>query len=160
VCVNVDRRSRFLPAVTASRTWAVSVLTEQGQHAATWFAHRDRPVAGQFDHVPHARGPFTGAALVRAAVAWLECRTWAEHDGGDHVMLVGEVVGARVQADPVDSRGAVHPDRPLLYYRSHYGALLRSGASEHDDVALRAAILHDDAGEDPTAQVPDRSGHQ
>jgi flavin reductase (DIM6/NTAB) family NADH-FMN oxidoreductase RutF len=144
VCVNVDRRNRFGEAVAVSRTWAVSILSETGQHAATWFARRGRPLPDQFDRVAYRRGELTGAPLLDAAVAWLECRTWAEYDGGDHVLLVGEVVGAHVHPERPDSPSGIHPDRPLLYYRSHYAALLRSRASEHSDVTLRNAIIDDD----------------
>lgn len=154
VCVNIGRRNRFLPAVLESRVWAVSVLSEAGQGAATWFADSGRPLQTQFDSVPHSRGRLSGAALVDAAVAWLECRTWAEHDGGDHVMLVGEVLAAQVPSSTSP------PERPLLYYRSDYGALLRSAASEHSDVTLRAAIIDDDAQHRPQRAVDDRSGRQ
>jgi hypothetical protein len=34
-------------------------------------------------------------------------------------------------------------DGPLLYYRSHYGALLHSAASEKSMVALRDSIVED-----------------
>ncbi len=30
--------------------------------------------------------------LVEGALAWLECRVWAEYDAGDHTIFVGEVL--------------------------------------------------------------------
>jgi len=162
VCVNVDRRSRFGAAVERSGTWAVSILSEAGQDASTWFARRGRDLAGQFDRIEHRRGAATGAPLVQAALAWLECRTWAAYDGGDHVLLVGEVLAAEVAGLPADEPfGAERPqlDRPLLYYRSHYAGLLRSAASEHSDVTLRAAIVDDGETTDSSAS-PDRSEWQ
>lgn len=140
VAVFVDRRNRFHDAVVASRLWAVSILAESGQDAASWFASRGRPEYGQFDRVDHARGEVTGAPLVRQAIGWLECETWAEYDGGDHLILVGRVVTARVLPDDNGADGA---DRPLLYHRSHYAAVLRSSADERSQVALRAAIIED-----------------
>jgi len=146
VAVFVDRRARFHDAVVASRLWAVSILAESGQDAATWFALRGRPEVGHFDRVDHVRGESTGAPLVQHAIGWLECRTWAEYDGGDHLILVGRVVAARVQPDDAEP-GLEGWDRPLLYHRSHYGALLRSSADERSQVALRAAIIEDGAYE-------------
>lgn len=143
IAVFVDRRNRFHDAVVASRRWAVSILAESGQAAATWFASRGRPEAGQFDRVEHSRGEATGAPLVEHAIGWLECETWAEHDGGDHLILVGRVVAARVLPDDAPS-GVEGDDRPLLYHRSHYAALLRSSADERSQVALRAAIIEDE----------------
>ena len=45
----------------------------------------------QFANVPHTRGPITGAPLIDGALGWLECTTYAVHDGGDHTILVGRV---------------------------------------------------------------------
>lgn len=134
VLVCVDHKNRFHPAVLASGTWAVSVLAEPAQGAATWFATRGRPLEGQLDKVEHRRGALTGAALVGAALAWLECRTTQVHAAGDHTIVVGEVIWAQVTDDT---------DDPLLYYRSHYAALLHSAASEKSMLALRDSIVED-----------------
>ncbi len=134
VLVCVDRLNRFHDAVLASSEWAVSVLAEAAQDAATWFATRGRPLAGQLDKVDHRRGVLTGAGLVGEALAWLECRTWQVYDGGDHSILVGEVLDAQINAEC---------DNPLLYYRSHYGALLHSAASEKSTLVLRESIVED-----------------
>lgn len=142
VAVFVNRRNRFHDAVVASRRWAVSILAESGQDAASWFASSGRPEPGQFDRVDHVRGELTGAPLVRDSIGWLECETWAEYDGGDHLILVGRVVSARVLPDDTDT-GPEGWDRPLVYHRSHYAALLRSSADERSQVALRAAIIED-----------------
>ncbi|WP_262852130.1 flavin reductase family protein [Mumia quercus] len=136
VLVVVDRRNRFHDAVLASGTWGVSVLSEDGQDDASWLARRGRPLEDQLDRVPHRRGARTGAALLERAIAWLECRTWQTYDGGDHTIVVGEVVDASVRADantsPSGGTGFEESrlGEPLLYYRSHYGALVRSPESE------------------------------
>lgn len=136
VLVVVDRRNRFHDAVLASGTWGVSVLSEDGQDDASWLARRGRPLEDQLDRVPHRRGAATGVALLERAIAWLECRTWQTYDGGDHTIVVGEVVDASVRADADPSPTAAtgfdesRLGEPLLYYRSHYGALVRSPESE------------------------------
>ncbi|MCD9153647.1 flavin reductase family protein [Aeromicrobium duanguangcaii] len=118
VCTN--RGSRFHDAVRQSQRWGVSMLSEHGREASAWFAHRGRPLATQFDQIPHHRSP-GGLALLDDALAWLECETEAEHDGGDHLILVGRVLWADYQDDA---------DDPLLYYRSHYGSIVRQPESE------------------------------
>lgn len=118
VCSN--RGSRFHDAVRRSRRWAVSVLSEEGREASAWFAHRGRPLESQFDDVAHHRSP-DGLPLLDHALSWLECRTVEEHDGGDHLILVGEVTWAAFRDDI---------DDPLLYYRSHYGTVVRQDESE------------------------------
>ncbi|MFY0407857.1 flavin reductase family protein [Solicola sp. PLA-1-18] len=121
VLVCVDRTNRLHDALLASGTWGVSILSDTAQDSATWFARRGRPLEGQFDVAPHHRGEATGTCLLDEAQAWLECRTWRTHDAGDHTVVIGEVLrAASREPDP----------SPLLYYRSHYGSLVRSTASE------------------------------
>lgn len=126
VLVCVDRRNRIHEAVGASKSWAVSMLREEGHAAASWLAFRGRPLEGQLDRFPQHRGDVTGAVLLDDALAWLECRTWESYDGGDHTILVGEVVSARVRNDD-------EAEDPLLYYRSHYGSLIGSPGSEKSE---------------------------
>jgi flavin reductase (DIM6/NTAB) family NADH-FMN oxidoreductase RutF len=117
----VDTRTRFHDPLLATGTWGVSILSESGQDAASWLATRGREIAHQLDPFPHHRGTLTGAALIDDALGWLECHTWRTYDGGDHTIVVGTVVAAAVVGGP---------DDPLLYYRSHYGSLLRRPVSE------------------------------
>ena len=120
VLVCSHRTSRFHDAVLASGRWGVSILDQDGCGASAWFADRGRPLEGQLDGIAHHRGA-TGTPLLDDALAWLECTTHAVHDGGDHSIVVGAVTAAAVrEAD----------DDPLLYYRSHYGTIVRSADSE------------------------------
>lgn len=120
VLVCSHRTSRFHEAVLESGLWGVSILAESGMEASAWFADRGRPLEDQLAGIAHHRGP-SGVALLDNALAWLECRTSAVHDGGDHSIIVGDVIGAAV------TDGA---DDPLLYYRSHYGTIVRRPESE------------------------------
>jgi flavin reductase (DIM6/NTAB) family NADH-FMN oxidoreductase RutF len=113
VLVCVERSVRFHDAVLRSGLWAVSVLPAGDREAAEWFALRGRPLTGQLDRFPHSRGSLTDAAVLDSALASLEVRTTAVHDGGDHDIVVGEVL-ALAQAPG---------DRPLLYYDSGYREL-------------------------------------
>ena len=112
VLVCVDKEARFRDAVLESGTWGVSVLSVSGRRAADWLATKGRPLVGQLDRYPHHRG-VTGAALLDGSLAWLECRTQAVYDGGDHDIVLGAVVAASV-----GDRDAA----PLLYHRSRYGS--------------------------------------
>jgi flavin reductase (DIM6/NTAB) family NADH-FMN oxidoreductase RutF len=120
VLVCSHKTSRFHDAVLNTGTWGVSILAQGGTAASAWFAHRGRPLEDQLDGTAYHRGA-SGVALLDDSLAWLECTTTAVHDGGDHTILVGAVIGAAVRDDI---------DDPLLYYRSHYGALVRLPDSE------------------------------
>lgn len=114
VLVCVESEARFHEAIVTSGLWGVSVLDAGARPAAEWLATRGRPLHGQLDQVPHRRGPFTGAALLDQAVAWLECRTHTVVPAGDHSVVIGEVLSSELGSD--DS-GA------LLYHRSAYRQL-------------------------------------
>lgn len=109
-----EKIARFHDAVRVSGTWAVSVLAADDEEASRWFATRGRPLTDQLQGWPHVRGERTGAAVFSGALAALECRTQAVYDGGDHSIVVGEVVNAWVPR----SDGS-----PLLYYEGKYHSL-------------------------------------
>lgn len=120
VLVCSDTRSRFHDAVKESGRWAVSILSESGRDDSAWFANRGRKLENQFDGIASHRTP-GGLPILDASLAWLECETSEVHAGGDHLIIVGRVVWAAVNEEP---------DNPLLYYRSHYGTIVRSSESE------------------------------
>src|SRR5215469_11544668 len=98
-----EKIARFHDAVLAAGTWAISVLGADAEKTAAWLATRGRPLEGQLDAIRHHAGPVTGAPILDDALAAMECRTTAVHDGGDHSIVVGEVVGVseRRPADPL-----------------------------------------------------------
>lgn len=113
VLICVDRDARFLPPLVQSGQWAVSVLGEDMAALSNSFARRPAPEADQFAGVAVRPGPVTGAPVFEGALAVLECRTWATYDGGDHVIVVGEVL----------SLDATDDGDPLVYYEGGYRCL-------------------------------------
>jgi flavin reductase (DIM6/NTAB) family NADH-FMN oxidoreductase RutF len=65
--------------------------------------------------VPHHPGAVTGAPILDGALSAIECRTTAVHDGGDHSIVVGEVVGV--------TEPSPEPRGPLLYHAGRYRRL-------------------------------------
>ena len=109
-----EKIARFHEAVLAAGSWAVSVLDEDSEKISRWLATRGRPLDGQLDGVAYHPGPVTGAPILDSALSALECRTTAVHDGGDHTIVVGEVIGVTPP----------RPDgRPLVYYAGRYRRL-------------------------------------
>ena len=108
-----EKIARFHDAVLEAGIWSVSVLDEDSEKTAHWLATRGRPLDGQLDMIAHHPGPVTGAPILAAALASIECRTTAVHDGGDHSIVVGEVVGV---TEPKDGG-------PLVYFGGGYRRL-------------------------------------
>ncbi|MCW2750178.1 MAG: flavin reductase [Aeromicrobium sp.] len=128
VLVCSHKTSRFHEAVLETGFWAVSILAEEGLAASAWFANRGRPLDDQLQGIAYHRAA-SGTALLDESLSWLECTTQAMYDGGDHSILVGAVTGAAIR-DSVDD--------PLLYYRSHYGTMVRRPESEKSVLGEKA----------------------
>lgn len=107
VCIGDD--ATIAGAVAAAGQFAVSVLSEVQDALARRFAEPD---ADRFAGTKVTRGA-TGLALIDGSVVQLECAIVARHRGGDHTIVVGEVMAAT----------AVEDGRPLLYLRGEYRRL-------------------------------------
>jgi flavin reductase (DIM6/NTAB) family NADH-FMN oxidoreductase RutF len=93
--------------------FAVNVLGAHQEPISRFFASRDRP-AGQhaFRDIPHFTA-VTGSPILERAAAYLDCWLSAQHEAGDHLIFIGEVVGLGV--DPTA--------RPLVFHGGGYAAL-------------------------------------
>jgi flavin reductase (DIM6/NTAB) family NADH-FMN oxidoreductase RutF len=111
VLVCIGKRSRFHHAVTQAGSWAVSILSAEQVGLARHFGHSGRDLATQFDGVNHDLAPHSGAPILDGALGWLDCITYAEHDAGDHTIVVGRVVATGRESE--DSP-------PLTYHRGTY----------------------------------------
>jgi len=107
VCIGDD--ATIAGAVTEARQFAVNVLSEDQEALARRFAEQD---IDRFADVRISRGA-TGLALLDGAAARLECAIVARHRGGDHTIVVGEVLAA----------SALEDGRPLVYQRGEYRRL-------------------------------------
>lgn len=100
----LHRKSRVRPVLERSGRFAVNFLAYEQEPMAWMFAGRDSAL---IEDVPHHRDG-AGTPVFDEALAFLSCRVVAEHDGGDHTIVVGEVVDLGESA--VDRR-------PLIFHR-------------------------------------------
>lgn len=110
--VCVLRSSALHAAVLESGQFAVSVLGEDQERVARYFADRSRPRGDrEFEPVATRPGRCTGAPILDGALAWVECRLAAVYNGGDHAIFLGSVLD--VGHEPA-AAGA------LVYYRGTF----------------------------------------
>ena len=114
VLVCVQQESRFHDAVIDAGVFGASILAADQRPVAEWLATPGRPILGQLDRVPHARGEATGVALISGGLGSLECRVTAVHPAGDHSIVVGEVVALSLPDDAGPG---------LIHYRGGYSSL-------------------------------------
>ncbi|MFC7536069.1 flavin reductase family protein [Sphingomonas sp. GCM10030256] len=107
--VCVDKRAASARALTAAGHFAVNVLQTGQQPASSRFATKDQD---RFGSTPWSPGEF-GPPVLRESLGVFECATHAVHNGGDHHIVIGQVL--RASFDPVLD--------PLLYFRGRYRRL-------------------------------------
>jgi flavin reductase (DIM6/NTAB) family NADH-FMN oxidoreductase RutF len=110
VCIN--RGTRALSVIQESGCFNVNILAAEQETLSRIFASRDAPERDTLQGIDYTLGGL-GAPLLTGALAYFECRVAEEYDGGDHVIVVGDVENA----------GAGDAAEPLLYFRGSYRKL-------------------------------------
>lgn len=104
------RKSRRFAAFERAPFFAIHILSAEQRALADRFAR----TGDDFDGIAFTAGP-QGTPLIDGCAARFECRHAAGHDGGDHLIVVGEIL-AVVEAEVP----------PLLFYRGGYAGLAES----------------------------------
>jgi flavin reductase (DIM6/NTAB) family NADH-FMN oxidoreductase RutF len=107
VCIH--KQAASAEALTTASHFAINVLQTGQQPASITFSTR---VEDRFGCTPWSQGE-AGAPILEDSLCVFECERFAAYDGGDHHILVGEVVKASFDA-AVD---------PLLFFRGRYRRL-------------------------------------
>jgi flavin reductase len=96
--------------VRQNGVFAVNILSAEQEPLSRYFASKDRPRGRDaFRSVPH-RGEVTGCPILEGAAGFLDCSVHAEHEAGDHLIFIGEVLALGVDPDA----------RPLLFHGGQY----------------------------------------
>jgi flavin reductase (DIM6/NTAB) family NADH-FMN oxidoreductase RutF len=110
VAVAVASEAGWMTAFRETEVFAVNVLADGAQELSGRFATKG---IDRFVDVPWAAMTTGAPVLPDAVVSWVDCRLQDVVEGGDHVILVGEVVDA-----------GAHEDRcPLVYHQRRYCAV-------------------------------------
>jgi flavin reductase (DIM6/NTAB) family NADH-FMN oxidoreductase RutF len=105
VLISVEHITELHAVMLKATHFAVNVLASEQEPLSRRFAAADD---GRFDGLAFTRG-LTGCAVLGGVLASLECAVRERYAGGDHTIVVGEVLAA-----------AARDGRPLLYYRGGY----------------------------------------
>ncbi|MDA0184140.1 flavin reductase family protein [Solirubrobacter phytolaccae] len=108
ICLRED--SLTLGALLTAGHFGVNVLREHQTSIAKRFARR----GASWDGVTYSQGIVGGVPVIDGALATLECAVHDVADGGDHRIIVGQVLAVE------------HPEEhvsPLLFYRGTFTKL-------------------------------------
>lgn len=112
---SLARRSHSLPAFMAAEYFAVHILAADQEPLSNRFAQRsDEKFVGLMTERGHGHVP-----LLNGCAARFECRTAYRHEGGDHVIFVGEVLTFENFDRP-----------PLVFQGGRYAMAVHKPASE------------------------------
>ena len=103
---SIDRRSLSLKTFTECENFAINVLSSEQQDLSNLFASKG---ADKFADTPFNEG-VGKSPLFNDCIAQMECKTWKTYDGGDHVIIVGEVLSYHYNKDL----------EPLVFYAGNY----------------------------------------
>jgi len=112
VCVALGKGREQLAAVRAAGGFALSILDAGSQGVMGAFFKKHPAGESPFDRIATRPAP-SGAPILCAALAWLDCELAGEHPCGDHVVVFGRVTSGE-QLHPGDP--AIHLRRSGLEY--------------------------------------------
>jgi flavin reductase ActVB len=107
VLVCLDKGANSYAAFSSCETLAVSILAEGQDDLAMRFAKRD---IDKFQGTATIKGEATGLPLLDGAMVHLECRAHSRLEGGDHTIIVAEVL-----------RASSNDKQPLLHFNRQFG---------------------------------------
>ena len=109
---SVANSCRSLDRLAASASYAVNVLCRDQEALSNRFSTQG---GEKWSAETRVLDGSHGAPLLEGAIAAFECRPFARHEAGDHVVFIGEVL--RFETTGVGE--------PLLFYRGAYRGLER-----------------------------------
>ena len=110
ICVHIDAST--LPCLRGINAFTVNILPESAEPTARTFASS---VHDRFAGMAYRLGA-TDTPILSDACAFLECRIVGDHSGGDHRILLAQVVEGAHESVYVD---------PLVFFRGGYSSLAR-----------------------------------
>lgn len=106
-CIHQD--STVQAALQEAGVFAVTILAEDQAELCRAFARQTTARITE----SMARPGHTGAPILLGGLAYLDCRMVSQHPGGDHLIVVGEVLDT----------GVLQEGRPLTFFRNAHPRL-------------------------------------
>lgn len=108
----IDKRARMAEFMQRSNGFSINFLRDEQQALSTYFAGGwKEPKAPPFRFVP-----WTGGPRLEGCAAALGCQLYQKLEGGDHWIIIGEVLALHM---------GVEPRNPLIFHAGMYRKLDR-----------------------------------
>ena len=108
VVISVDKGATCYACFEMQNGFTVNFLSEEQEDISRRFATKG---VDKFADLNWHAGS-NGAALIDGALGYIECKITECHDGGDHTIVVGEIIDAGATGE-----------HPLLFFKGKYQRL-------------------------------------
>ena len=122
VLFSLARGLNTLEALLTAEGFAIHFLREDQRHVSAHFA---KAFTNKWEDVQYRDG-VTGCPVLEPALAVLECRLYAQYDGGDHVIIVGRIAHVERQPDK----------NPLIFFRGRYHTIGAEAVALSDEMEV------------------------
>lgn len=133
---SMRKASKSIDTFRTAKTFAINVLAEDQDHLSQRFATSS--IKNKFENIAWSTG-YSELPLIDDCVARFHCNMHAQHDAGDHIIFIGEVVQYEV----------VREDDSLVFYKGAYMMLTQSlramaqkGTITHDELAQSRLLIY------------------
>ena len=107
VSISPQIASTSWPRIREGHNFCINVLSEDQRDVSEAFA-----VVGEVASIKWQPSEASGMPVLDGSIAHIDCRIRAEHEAGDHTIVIADVIDLNVR-----DREA----RPLVYFRGSYG---------------------------------------
>lgn len=111
ISFSVMKTSTTYPRIRRTGRFAVNVLSHRQQGVSNQFARKGADKWADIRWSPTR----AGTPVLEDTLMWLDCQIWAEHDAGDHLIVLGQVTKMSPAARQVHE--------PPLYFQGRYRRL-------------------------------------
>ena len=108
VLISIAKGSAIHDLFREAKAYTINFLADDQKSVSDRFAGRTK-VKDRFEGLKFSNG-VTGSPIIDGVRVAIECRAWQVYEGGDHSILIGEVVSAKTY----------NSKRPLVYYSQQY----------------------------------------
>jgi flavin reductase (DIM6/NTAB) family NADH-FMN oxidoreductase RutF len=108
VSFSVMKTSTTYPRIRETGSFAVNVLSHHQHDVSSQFARKGSDKWAGVSWQPTA----AGNPVIHDTLMWLDCEIWAEHEAGDHLIVIGLVKET--------SSAQWHRHEPLLFFKGAY----------------------------------------
>ncbi|HEX4109288.1 MAG TPA: flavin reductase family protein [Solirubrobacteraceae bacterium] len=108
VGIAAAKTSSTWPDIEVTGRFCINILASVHAHTSRHFSRKDVDRFEGSVHSPRPGGPGLDGAL-----AWIDCEIFSVTEAGDHVIVLGRVLGFDAHTDDAE---------PLVFYKGRYGS--------------------------------------